>query len=77
MSNMIKTPMSEVKKLIDKYKNHVEFCDGRLKKSKENELTMSIALWIEERSAYKKVIIDLEKIILYEEPNTDLENPRP
>ena len=77
MNNMIKTPMSEIKKLIQKYENHIEFCDEKFNESKEHKLSMSTACWLEERSAYQKVVIDLEKLILYQEPNTDLENPRP
>jgi len=74
---MIKTPMSEVKKLIEKYENHIEFCTKKFERAKENKMSMSTACWLEERSAYQKVLIDLEKLLLYDEPDTDLENPRP
>jgi hypothetical protein len=77
MSNMIKTPMSEVNKLIEKYNNHIDFCNEKFKKSRDNKLSMSTACWLEERSAYQKVVIDLQKLLLYDEPDTDLEDPRP
>ena len=35
---------------------------------------MSAACWLEERSAYEKVIIDLEKLLEYKEPDTNLED---
>ena len=69
--------MSEIKKLIDKYENHISFCNERFLQAKEHKLSMSTACWLEERSAYQKVVIDLQKLLLYDEPNTDLENPRP
>lgn len=74
---MIKTPMSEIKKLIQKYENHVEFCDKMFKETSKEKMSMSAACWLEERSAYEKVLIDLEKLLEYREPDTNLEELRP
>ena len=77
MNNMIKTPMSEIKKLIQKYENHVEFCNKMFKDTAKVKMSMSAACWLEERSAYEKVLIDLGKLLEYQEPDTNLEDTNP
>jgi hypothetical protein len=69
--------MGEIEKLIQKYQSHVDFCDGMFKKTAKEKMSMSAAGWLEERSAYQKVIIDLEKLLDYQEPNTNLEEVKP
>jgi hypothetical protein len=74
---MIKTPMSEIKKLIQKYENHVGFCDKMFKDTSKEKMSMSAACWLEERSSYEKVLIDLGKLLEYREPDTNLEEINP
>jgi hypothetical protein len=69
--------MSEIKKLIQKYENHIEFCNKMFLETSEVKMSMSAACWLEERSAYEKVVIDLRKLLDYKEPDTNLEEVNP
>jgi hypothetical protein len=77
MNNLIKTPFSEINKLIQKYENHVEFCDRMYRETSQHKFSMSAACWLEERSAYQKVLVDLGKLLDYQEPDTNLEDIKP
>ena len=69
---MIKTPKDTIKNLIEKYEAHVSFCDRKKDEAFTNDMRWTGAMWLEERTTYQKVLIDLYKVLEYGEPNTDL-----
>jgi hypothetical protein len=71
---MIKTPKDHIKLLIEKYENHVEFCKKKFTEAKDiKNMAFTATLWNEEKTTYEKVLIDLYKLLNYEETDTDLE----
>jgi hypothetical protein len=71
---MIKTPKDHIEMLIDKYENHVKYCDEKYNEALINDMKYCASLWNEEKTTYEKVLIDLYKILSYKETNTNLED---
>ena len=63
--------------LINKIEEHISYCQEQIMRPEMFEKGNSTACshWIEEKMAYKHVLIDLYKIKNNEEPNTDYKNP--
>jgi hypothetical protein len=61
--------MQELEVLIKRYEEHVEYCQEHVMKNHES---LVITIWVEERMAFQKVLIDLYKIREGLVPDTDL-----
>ena len=61
--------MKELDQLIKRYEEHVAYCQEHVMKNHE---AIVVTVWVEERMAFQKVLIDLYKIREGLEPDTDL-----